>query len=115
MVKATKKTAKAAAKAPEGKKPRSMSKPRAAGPDDLTVISGIGPKIHGQLNQMGIYHYDQVADWKKPECDFVNGGLRFKGRIEREEWVKQAKALARKAAPKKTASKKALTSFLKRL
>ncbi len=106
MVKATKKAATTAA---EGKKPRSMAKPRAAGADDLTVISGIGPKIHGQLNDMGIYHYDQIADWKQPECDYVNGGLRFKGRIEREEWIKQAKALAKKSPAKKTAAKKTTT------
>jgi len=102
MVKATKKTAKAT----EGKAPRSLSKPRAGGADNLTEISGIGPKIHGQLNDMGIYHYDQIAEWKKPECDYVNAGLRFKGRIEREEWVKQAKALAKKATANKPAAKK---------
>ena len=61
MVKATKKVAKAA----EGTKPKSMSKARAGGADDLTVISGIGPKIHGQLNAMGVYHYDQVARLEK--------------------------------------------------
>jgi len=83
-----------------------MSKPRAGGADDLTVISGIGPKIHGQLNDMGVYHYDQVADWKKAECDYVNGGLRFKGRIEREEWVRQAKRLAKKSGSSKTPGKK---------
>jgi len=98
MAKATKTTK---TKAAEGKKPRSMSKPRAGGADDLTVISGVGPKIHGQLNDMGVYHYDQIADWKKPECDYVNGGLRFKGRIEREEWVKQAKQLAKKSGSAK--------------
>ena len=89
MVKATKKIASAV----QGKAPRRLSKPRVAGADDLTVISGIGPKIHGQLNEMGVFHYDQIADWKKAECDYVNAGLRFKGRIEREEWVKQAKQL----------------------
>lgn len=116
MAKATKKAAsKASAKAVVRKKPRSMAKPRKDGADDLTVISGIGPKIHGQLNDMGIFHYDQIADWKAPECEFVNAGLKFKGRIEREEWIKQAKALMRKAgkkppakkvAPKKPAPKK---------
>ncbi len=104
MAKATKK---APVKKPVSKKPRSLKQARKAGADDLTVIKGIGPKIHGQLNEMGIFHYDQIADWKKPECEYVNGGLKFKGRIEREDWVKQAKALAHKAAKKTVARKKA--------
>ena len=111
MVKATKKTATAGG----GKAPRRLSKPRAAGADNLTEISGIGPKIHSQLNEMGVFHFDQIAEWKQAECDYVNENLRFKGRIEREEWVKQAKALAgasakkapAKKAPAKTAAKKA--------
>ena len=95
------------------KKPRSLKQARKAGADDLTVINGIGPKVHGQLNVMGIFHYDQIADWKKPQCDYVNQDLKFKGRIERDEWVKQAKALVRKSAkkgPAKKAPVKASTS-----
>ena len=42
-----------------------------------------------------IWTFEQVGEWKKAERDWVNQYLRFKGRIEREEWVKQAKALAR--------------------
>ena len=52
-------------KAAISKKPRSLKQARKAGPDDLTVIKGIGPKIHGQLNDMGVFHWDQIADWKK--------------------------------------------------
>ncbi len=36
-----------------------------------------------------------MASWKKAERDWVDGFLAFHGRIEREEWVKQAKALAK--------------------
>jgi len=107
MVKATTKTANAGG----GKAPRRLSKPRAGGADNLTEISGIGPKIHDQLNEMGVFHFDQIAEWKQAECDYVNANLRFKGRIEREEWVKQAKALAgasaKKAPAKKAPAKKA--------
>lgn len=101
--------ARATKKAPVSKKPRSLKQPRKAGADDLKKIKGIGPKIHGQLNDMGIFHYDQIADWKKAECNFVNEGLRFKGRIEREEWVKQAKALMRKAGAKQSGIGKSAT------
>jgi branched-chain amino acid transport system ATP-binding protein len=91
------------AKSAELKKPRALPKARKAGADELSLIKGIGPKIQGQLNEFGIFHFDQIADWKKPECNWVNEHLKFKGRIEREEWIKQAKALSK--PPKKTVSK----------
>ncbi len=99
------------AKAADMKKPRTLPKPRKAGADDLSAIKGIGPKIQDQLNEFGIYHYDQIAGWKKPECNWVNGHLKYKGRIEREEWVKQAKALAKpaKKPPSKTGAVKSTT------
>lgn len=106
--------AKASKKTPVMKKPRSLKQPRKAGADDLTVIKGIGPKIHGQLNEMGIFHYDQIADWKAGECNYVNEGLRFKGRIEREEWVKQAKALVRKAGGQPAGKKTVLKAGVKK-
>jgi predicted flap endonuclease-1-like 5' DNA nuclease len=70
-----------------------MRKP--ARPDDLKLISGVGPKIEGILNELGIYSYGQIAAWKKAERAWVDGHLKFHGRIERENWTKQAKALAK--------------------
>ncbi|MEP0942613.1 MAG: oligopeptide/dipeptide ABC transporter ATP-binding protein, partial [Rhizobiaceae bacterium] len=95
------KTTKAApkAKAAAAKKeaaPPQMKKP--ANPDDLKMISGVGPKIEGILNGLGVYQFQQVAKWKKAEREWVDDHLRFKGRIEREDWVKQAKALAKGGA-----------------
>ena len=63
-------------------------------PDNLQQISGIGPKLEKTLHGLGIKHFDQIAAWKKSEIEDVNEKLRFKGRIEREEWVPQAKLLA---------------------
>jgi NADH-quinone oxidoreductase subunit E len=74
-------------------RPAGIAKP--AKPDDLKMISGVGPKIEGILHSLGIYTFDQVAKWKKAEREWIDGYLRFKGRIEREDWVKQAKALAK--------------------
>ncbi|TYR35181.1 NADH-quinone oxidoreductase subunit E [Mesorhizobium microcysteis] len=74
-------------------RPAGVEKP--AQPDDLKLISGVGPKLEGVLNGLGIYTYAQVASWKKAERDWVDGYLKFKGRIERDDWVKQAKALAK--------------------
>jgi NADH-quinone oxidoreductase subunit E len=68
---------------------------RPATVDDLKLISGVGPKIEGTLHELGIFTFAQVAGWKKAERDWVDGYLNFKGRIERDDWVKQAKALAK--------------------
>ena len=68
---------------------------RPATPDDLKLISGVGPKIEGILHELGIFTFAQVASWKKAEREWVDGYLNFKGRIERDDWVKQAKALAK--------------------
>jgi NADH-quinone oxidoreductase subunit E len=88
------KPAPAKAAAPEDKnRPAGIAKPKS--PDDLKLISGVGPKIEGILHSLGIYTYKQVASWKKAEREWVDNYLKFKGRIEREDWVKQAKALAK--------------------
>lgn len=74
-------------------RPKGIEKP--AEVDDLKLISGVGPKIEGTLHELGIYTFAQVASWKKTECEWVDGYLNFKGRIERDDWIKQAKALAK--------------------
>lgn len=61
--------------------------------DDLQQIKGIGPKIAGILNELGIRQFEQIAAWSATDVDWVNERLKFKGRIEREEWIPQAKAL----------------------
>ncbi|MBZ9819336.1 NADH-quinone oxidoreductase subunit E [Mesorhizobium sp. CA4] len=68
---------------------------RPATVDDLKLISGVGPKIEGTLHSLGIYTFAQVASWKKAEREWVDGYLNFRGGIERDDWVKQAKALAK--------------------
>ncbi|MBX5134514.1 NADH-quinone oxidoreductase subunit E [Rhizobium lentis] len=74
-------------------RPAGIEKP--AAPDDLKMISGVGPKIEATLNEIGIFTFSQVAGWKKAEREWVDGYLNFRGRIERDDWVKQAKALAK--------------------
>lgn len=63
--------------------------------DELQRISGIGPKIDSQLKAMKITTFAQIAAWKKADMAQVNEKLKFKGRIEREEWVAQARLLAK--------------------
>jgi predicted flap endonuclease-1-like 5' DNA nuclease len=61
--------------------------------DDLQQIKGIGPKIADILADMGIRRLDQIAGWTPENVAWVNERLKFKGRIEREQWIPQAKAL----------------------
>ncbi|MCG6857397.1 MAG: NADH-quinone oxidoreductase subunit NuoE [Salaquimonas sp.] len=94
---APKKTAKPAAtpiaSLDDKNRPAAVEKP--ARPDDLKLVSGVGPKIEGILHELGIFTYAQIARWKKDEREWVDNYLKFKGRIEREDWVRQAKALAK--------------------
>ena len=62
-------------------------------PDDLRKIKGIGPKIAGILDGLGIRRYEQIAAWTPENVAWVNDHLKFTGRIEREEWIPQARAL----------------------
>lgn len=62
--------------------------------DDLTKISGVGPKLNDKLNDNGVYHFWQIAEWGPAEIAFMDDQLSFKGRIERDEWIKQATEFA---------------------
>ena len=75
-------------------KPVTLSAPRAEGGDDLKRISGVGPKLEQTLNELGFWHFDQIANWTRAEIAWVDARLKFKGRIERDDWIGQARALA---------------------
>lgn len=70
-----------------------LTAPRDGGADDLKKISGVGPVLEAKLNALGIYHFDQIAGLKKADIAWVDDQLNFKGRIDRDGWVAQAKAL----------------------
>jgi len=61
--------------------------------DDLKRISGVGPVLEKKLNEAGIYHYWQIAAFTPEDIAKVDEQLSFKGRIDREGWLDQAKAL----------------------
>ena len=66
-------------------------------PDDLKKIKGIGPKFEGDLNSKGIYYFRQIGAWKAADIKMVEELIdSIPGRIKRDEWVKQAKTLAKK-------------------
>jgi branched-chain amino acid transport system ATP-binding protein len=75
-----------------------LSAPRGGVPDQLTQIKGIGPVNQRKLNEHGIFHFDQIASWKKADVVAAEAYLAFDGRIAREDWVGQAKTLAKAAA-----------------
>ena len=86
--------AEVAAEAPAGAKPANLlTEARDGKPDDLKKISGVGPKLEGLLHENGVFHYDQIAAWTTEEIAYMDDQLSFKGRIERDEWTKQATAL----------------------
>ncbi len=77
-----------------GTRPLALESPIEGKADDLKQIKGIGKVIEGKLNAMGIYHFKQIADWDRGEINYVSTFLSFKGRIDRENWVAQAKLLS---------------------
>ena len=80
----------------EDGKPDALDAPRDGKKDDLKQIKGIGPRIEKTLNEMGIFHFDQIAAWDRKTVDWVDEYLSFKGRIDREEWIKQAQERSEK-------------------
>jgi NADH-quinone oxidoreductase subunit E len=80
-------------------KPELLTKPRGKA-DDLKLIWGVGPALEKLLNKIGVWHFDQVAAWSAAELKHVDEMLEgFKGRAKRDEWVKQAKKLAKGGQP----------------
>lgn len=90
---ARKPAAKTAAK-PAARKTAAKRKP-ASTKDDLKLISGVGPALEKKLNKLGVKTYADIAQWKKADVERVDEELNFKGRIQREDWVKQARVLAK--------------------
>ncbi|MFV0472996.1 MAG: NADH-quinone oxidoreductase subunit NuoE [Pikeienuella sp.] len=74
--------------------PALLKAAREGAADDLKKIKGVGPKLEGLLNELGVYHFDQIAGWGAEDVAWVDERLSFKGRIEREEWVEQARQLS---------------------
>ena len=66
---------------------------RPGSPDDLKAIGGIGPKLETVLNGLGIWTYAQIAALAEGEVAWLDEQLGFRGRIGRDDWLKQAAAL----------------------
>jgi predicted flap endonuclease-1-like 5' DNA nuclease len=77
-----------------GQRPQGLTAARNNKSDDLKRIRGIGPQNEGRLHGLGIWHFDQISAWTKDNIEWVGSYLAFPGRIDREDWVAQAKILA---------------------
>jgi predicted flap endonuclease-1-like 5' DNA nuclease len=67
---------------------------RAGQADDLKRIKGIGVLIEKRLNSLGVTSYEDIANWTREDIDRISQSLDFKGRIQRENWVEQARILS---------------------
>ena len=81
--------------APEKKAAAPKAKAADAGADDLKQLSGVGPALEKKLLAAGVTTFAQIAAWTEADIAEFDEKLSFKGRIEREGWVEQAKALAK--------------------
>jgi predicted flap endonuclease-1-like 5' DNA nuclease len=62
--------------------------------DNLTLIKGVGPYIELKLNEIGIYNYEQIKKLKESDIRVITSLIDFfPGRIERDDWVGQARDL----------------------
>jgi large subunit ribosomal protein L21 len=93
------KTAAPKAETPKAEAKKAAPKKAAAkatdGADDLTDISGVGPVIVKKLAAEGVTTFAQVAAWTDADVDAIEEKLSFKGRVGREDWIAQAKELAK--------------------
>lgn len=83
----------------EGRKLKYLEGPEGE-PDDLKLISGVGPVLQDKLNELGIYHFWQIGKFEQKDIDLVNDAMAFPGRIERDEWIAQARNLAEGGEPR---------------
>ncbi|MFC3711613.1 hypothetical protein ACFOMD_03460 [Sphingoaurantiacus capsulatus] len=64
-------------------------------PDNLTLMKGVGDRFAAKLNEIGVFHYRQIAEWSPADVAAADARLdKFSGRIERDQLVEQAKLLA---------------------
>lgn len=72
----------------------------AAEPDDLKLISGVGPKLESKLHELGVTTFAEIAAWSAEDVARFDEQLKFHGRIDRDDWIGQATALAAKSGGK---------------
>ena len=74
-------------------KPLILTSPKPSGKDELIKIKGINNKIESDLNNLGIYHFEQISKWSNKNCEWVEEFLLLPGIARNNQWVEQAKIL----------------------
>jgi small subunit ribosomal protein S2 len=69
-----------------------LAAPRGA-PDDFTKLNGVGPQLEKKLNEAGVFHYWQLAAMQPGDVAKLDTDLKLNGRIDRDGWVAQARAM----------------------
>ena len=78
-----------------GTKPPVLSAARDGKPDDLKLIWGVGEKLEKKFNDLGIWHFDQIAKWTPAECAWIEANIEgMQGRLARDRWLEQCQKLA---------------------
>lgn len=77
-------------------KPLILGQPRPTGKDDLKEIEGIDSQTEKDLNNLGIFHFEQIAKWNNKNEEWVAEYFSYETRIQDEKWVDQAKAIVKK-------------------
>ena len=87
-----------------GTRPMAIAGPLAGRADKLTLIKGVGPQNEKKLHGLGVYHFAQIAAWTPENATWAGSFMAFPGRIEREDWIGQAKLLATGTSPASSAA-----------
>ncbi|MGQ0457663.1 MAG: NADH-quinone oxidoreductase subunit NuoE [Hyphomicrobium sp.] len=78
----------------QASRPELLAAPRGA-PDDLGLIWGVGDVLAKRLNAMGVWHFEQIANWTPANVAWFEDAMDgFKGRVTRDKWIEQCQKLA---------------------
>ncbi len=78
-----------------GATPTLLTAPRNGQKDDLSLIWGVAEKLELRMNRMGIWHFDQIANWSPDHVKWFEHEVEgFRGRLDRDKWIEQCKKLA---------------------
>ncbi len=78
----------------ETARPKGLPRPRLGQKDDLKRIEGLGALDESTLNNLGVYHFDQIAGWSDAQVLWMEEHVFARGRIGHENWQQQARGLA---------------------
>jgi small subunit ribosomal protein S2 len=66
--------------------------------DDLKRLPNVSPKLEQRLNDVGVFHFWQIADLDPEMAEALDRALKLKGRIVQDGWIGAAKKLTESQA-----------------